>query len=193
MNNYKLYHATNMKSANNIINTNKFDVPKDIKNRELLGEGVYYYQDRQDAIEWNSRTINKRSNNLFPSYKELKDMYAIIESEVEVEDNDILDLDIRENVIKYKIAVETVKESLKYIHNYNDKNELGTIINFLYLKNKMNKKMIIKTILYKIPFGYGIRLLKRVYCIKDTKILLNYKLSTPIDWNEYNIMKQLYS
>lgn len=193
MENYKLYHATNIKSANNIINTNKFDVPKDIENRELLGEGAYYYQDRQDAIEWNSRTINKKSGKLFPSYKELKDMYAIIESEVEVENNDILDLDIRENVIKYKIAVETVKDSLKDIHNYNDRNELGTIINFLYLKNRMKKKMIVKTILYKIPSSYGIKILKRVYCIKDTKILVNYKLSTPINWNEYNIMKQLYS
>ena len=89
--------------------------------------------------------------------------------------------------------METIKDSLKDIHNYNDKNELGTIINFLYLKNKMKKKMIIKTILYKLPFSYGIKILKRVYCIKDTKILLNYKLSTPIEWNEYNIMKQLYS
>lgn len=193
MEKYKLYHATNIKNAKNIINTNKFNVPKDIENKELLGEGAYYYRDRQDAIEWNSRTINKISSKLFPSYKELKDIYAIIESEVEVENNDILDLDIRENVIKYKIAVETIKDSLKDIHNYNDKNELGTIINFLYLKNKMKKKMIIKTILYKLPFSYGIKILKRVYCIKDTKILLNYKLSTPIEWNEYNIMKQLYS
>lgn len=193
MEKYKLYHATNIKNAKNIINTNKFNVPKDIENKELLGEGAYYYRDRQDAIEWNSRTINKISSKLFPSYKELKDIYAIIESEVEVENNDILDLDIRENVIKYKIAVETIKDSLRDIHNYNDKNELGTIINFLYLKNKMKKKMIIKTILYKLPFSYGIKILKRVYCIKDTKILSNHKLSTPIEWNEYNIMKQLYS
>ena len=157
MEKYKLYHATNIKNAKNIINTNKFNVPKDIENKELLGEGAYYYWDRQDAIEWNSRTINKISSKLFPSYKELKDIYAIIESEVEVENNDILDLDIRENVIKYKIAVETIKDSLKDIHNYNDKNELGTIINFLYLKNKMKKKMIIKTILYKLPFSYGIK------------------------------------
>lgn len=193
MKNYKLYHATDIKSANNIINTNKFNVPEDTENRELLGEGAYYYQDRQDAIEWNSRTINKKNKRLFPSYKELIDMYAIIESEVQVEDNDILDLDIRENVIKYKIAVKTIKDYLKDIHNYNDKNELGTIINLLYSKNMVKKKIIIKTILYKIPSSYGIKIIKRVYCIKDTKILLNYKLSTPINWNEYNIMKQLYS
>lgn len=193
MEKYKLYHATDIKSASNIIKTNKFDILKDEYNKELLGEGAYYYEDRQDAIEWNSRTINKISNKLFPSYKELKDMYSIIESEIEVETEDILDLDIRENIIKYKIAVKTVKDFLKDIHNYNDKNRLGTIINFLYLKNKTNKKMIIRTILYKIPNDYGISIFKRVYCIKDINIILNYKLSTPMNWNEYNVMKQLYS
>ena len=46
MEKYKLYHATNIKNAKNIINTNKFNVPKDIENKELLGEGAYYYRDR---------------------------------------------------------------------------------------------------------------------------------------------------
>ena len=188
-----LYHATDAKNAGSIIRMQQFSVKKDIKNEELLGEGAYFYNCRQDAVEWNSRTINKKNKNLLPSYKEMLDRYTIIESEIEINDNEILNLDNRDDIIKYKIAVKTIKETLKDIDNYNDKNQLGTIINFLYRNKRINKKMVVKTIPYNLPNSYGIKICKKIYCVKDTKILLYFKLGAPINWNEYNEMKQLYS
>lgn len=193
MEEYDLYHATNSKDANDIIKTQKFIIPADDENKKLLGEGAYYYECKQDAIEWNSREVNKNSKNIFPSYKEIKDRYAIIKSEIQLEKSEILNLDIREHIIKFKQLVNEIKYALREIDNYNDKNELGTVINFLYKNKRVSRKMIIKTIPYKIPNCYGIKIYKKVYCIKNTEIILCYELSTPIDWNEYDKIKDLYS
>lgn len=193
MDNNTLYHATDMESGNDIVKKQCFDIKEDKYNEELLGEGAYYYNNRQDALEWNSRTIHRKNKNLFPEFKEIKDKYCVIESKINIEKEDILDLDNRDNIIKFKIAVKTIKKALRDIENYNDKNQLGTIINFLYFKGKVTKKMVIKTITYPIPEGYGIKIMKKVYCIKDKEVILDYKISSPINTSEYKRIKELYS
>lgn len=192
MDNYILYHATNIKAGNDIIEKQSFDIKEDKDNTELLGEGAYYYNNRQDALEWNSKKIYDNIK-MFPEFKEMKDAYCVIKSEIEVESKEVLNLDDRDNIIKFKTAIKTIKNALKDIDNYNDKNPLGTIINFLYLKEKMAKKMIVKTIAYPIPRSYGIKINKKVYCIKDKKIILNYEITNSINLKEYKTIKELYS
>ena len=187
-----LYHATNIKSGTDIVEKQKFDIKEDENNIERLGKGAYYYNNRQDALEWNSKRIYDNTKK-FPEFKEMKDAYCVIKSQIEVENKEILDLDDRENIIKFKSAIKIIKNALKEIENYNDKNPLGTIINFLYLRGKMTKKMIIKTITYPIPKSFGIKINKKVYCIKDKKIILNYEFTKPINIEEYKKIKELYS
>lgn len=193
MEKYKLYHATERKKALNIIKTKRFDIPKDTENKEFLGEGAYYYDSRTNAIEWNSKSVKDTCKANFPSYKDMLDKYSIITSNIQIEENEILDLDNRSDIIKYKIAVKIVKERLQDIDNYNDRNELGTIINYLYQNKKMKRKMIVKTIMYPIPNSYGVKLNKRVYCIKDKSIILDFSMDKNIDWEEYRELEKLYS
>ena len=59
MDNYILYHATNIKAGNDIIEKQSFDIKEDKDNTELLGEGAYYYNNRQY-----NRYYNKNSNQI---------------------------------------------------------------------------------------------------------------------------------
>lgn len=35
--------------------------------------------------------------------------------------------------------------------------------------------------------------MKKVYCIKDKEVILDYKISSPINTSEYKKIKELYS
>lgn len=188
------YHGTSASSAQNIIKTQIFEYNPDDNNKLFLGAGVYFYYDRLDAIEWNIKDYRDNNNYNFPTYKDLLDCYAVIEANLSIEECNILNLDDREGLMKYKEIVRSIKDFLKPIEDYKDKNELATIINYLYkLKIVDDIYAIKKTFPFPIPNSYGARgIQKLMICIKKLDVLNNFILSEKIKLNEYKKLKILY-
>lgn len=192
--NKKGYHGTKLENALNIVKNQTFIFNPDDNNELFLGAGVYFYYDRLDAIEWNIKDYRDKNNYNFPEYKDLLDCYSIVETDLAINKGNILDLDDREGFIKYKEIVKNIKDFLKTIEDYKDKNELATIINYLYKLGVMdNIYAIKKTFPFSIHNNYGARgIQKLMICIKKIDILSNFILSEKIKMDEYKMLKVLY-
>ena len=190
-----LYHGTERKKALNIIKTQTFQVIEDADNQRLLGTGAYFYFEKLDAYEWNVKEYRENNNKRFPEYKDMNDMYAIIETSILINNRNILDLDERNGIIKYKVIVKNIKQFLLGKEDYRDKNELSTIINLLYEKKMMNDTYAIeKTFPFPIPKSFGAKnIMKRMICIKKVDILKEFRMSQNINIEEYEKVKILYT
>lgn len=188
------YHGTKIENALNIVKSQIFEFNPDDNNELLLGAGVYFYYNRLDAIEWNIKNYRDKNNYNFPTYKDLLDCYAIVETNLEINESNILNLDDREGLIKYKEIVRNIKDFIEPIEDYKDRNELATIINYLYKLGLMDDIYAIKkTFSFPIPNNYGARgIQKLMICIKKIDILSNFILSKKIDMEEYKKLKILY-
>lgn len=189
------YHGTNRKDALNIVKTQTFNIKSDEDNERFLGEGAYFYFTEIDAFEWNIKKYRENNNKyIFPTYKDLNDSYAIIKTNLKTDESNILDLDKREDIIKYKIIVKNIKNFLEEIENYNDKNELGTIINYLYKIKEIDEvDAIQKTFPFSIPNSLGIRYIQKLMiCIKNLKMLSEFYMCEKIKTEEYNEAKKLF-
>lgn len=188
------YHGTKIENALNIVKSQIFEFNPDDNNKLLLGAGVYFYYNRLDAIEWNIKDYRDKNNYNFPTYKDLLDCYAIVETNLAINESNILNLDDREGLIKYKEIVRNIKDFIEPIEDYKDRNELATIINYLYKLGLMdNIYAIKKTFSFPIPNNYGARgIQKLMICIKEIDILSNFILSKKIDMEEYKKLKILY-
>lgn len=187
----ELYHGTLRENAVQIIKKQYFLVKEDFNNELFLGTGAYFYFDKINAIEWNSRNISKHNKTkLLPSFIELKNKYSIIKAICNVKAENILDLDNRDDILKYKLIVNKIK---KYINiDLNCKNQLSIIINYLYKENLLNSiYIILKTFLFPINRRYGITLNKRMACVKNIDIIKKYE-ETEITLDEYNKLKILF-
>lgn len=189
-----LYHGTSMENALNIVKTQYFEITSDNENKKYLGTGAYFYFNFLDAIEWNNK-VYWDNYHAFPSYNKLVNDFAIIETKLDLEKINVLNLDNREDIIKYKIIVKNIKEELRTIEDYNDSHELATIINYLYKKNLIDDiDAIQKTFPFPIPKSFGARnIQKTMICIKKIEILSKFYLSTKINIETYNKIKILFT
>lgn len=119
-------------------------------------------------------------------------MYSIVYAECDVDVNNILDLDTREAIIKYKRIVNKIRKYLESIENYRDKNETATILNLLSKKGLLDGiYVVVRTFTYPVDKKLGITIPKKVVCVKNTEILKNYK-KIEMTKEEYNKMKLMY-
>lgn len=191
--NLVLYHGTLRANALQIIKEQNFIIKDDIENKLFLGTGAYFYLNKEDALEWNNRTIIKQSKRkIFPSFIELKNKYSIVCAICNVNEENLLDLDNRNDVLKYKLILEKIKKVVGQYIDLNCKNQLSIIINYLYKQGLIRDVFIIlKTFLYPINKIYGISIPKKIVCVKNTKVLKNYT-EVVITKNEYENIKLLY-
>ena len=193
-NQFDLYHATERKKVLEIIQKQNFIVKEDVENKLFLGTGAYFYFNKMDAVDWNSRSIKKKNekSKLFPSLIELTNQYSIVCATCKVEDDHILDLDTRSAMIKYKAIVTKIQKFIEPYTPYKDKNEMSTIINYLYKNHLLeNVYLIIKTFNYSINKNFGMTLPKRIICVKKVDILSNYR-ETKMTRDEYKELKLLF-
>lgn len=191
--NLVLYHGTLRANALQIIKEQNFIIKDDIENKLFLGTGAYFYLNKEDALEWNNRTIIKQGKRkIFPSFIELKNKYSIVCAICNVNEENLLDLDNRNDVLKYKLILEKIKKVVGPYIDLNCKNQLSIIINYLYKQGLISDVFVIlKTFLYPINKIYGISIPKKIVCIKNTKVLKNYT-EVFITKNEYENIKLLY-
>lgn len=191
--NLVLYHGTLRANALQIIKEQNFIIKDDIENKLFLGTGAYFYLNKEDALEWNNRTIIKQSKRkIFPSFIELKNKYSIVCAICNVNEENLLDLDNRNDVLKYKLILEKIKKVVGQYIDLNCKNQLSIIINYLYKQGLIRDVFVIlKTFLYPINKIYGISIPKKIVCVKNTKVLKNYT-EVFITKNEYENIKLLY-
>ena len=110
------YHGTNKKNVSSICSKN-FRINKDKRNKLYLGAGVYFFFKLDDALDWNVKSF-KKEYECNPEWNAFMNNYSIIESLIDVEEKDILDLDKKENLYKLEILIrkwQQIKHQLSSI------------------------------------------------------------------------------
>jgi len=178
------YHGTKKKLAKSICQNN-FVINKDLDNKLYLGAGIYFFHICEDAIDWNIKNFKSVLNRL-PNFKELIKKYTVIESRIQVNENEILDLDERENLYKLEKLVELFEKQLENNLEYKTaKYKTTAIINLLYKNGYMNSKVLSKTFIGKFSPVYLEKFdsyPRKMFCVKDESIIVSNK--EKLDINE---------
>lgn len=182
------YHGTKKELVESIC-TNNFFINEDENNKLFLGAGVYFFFLCDDAIDWNIKTFRKEFSFL-PEWEDILKKYSVIESKIKVKKEDILDLDEKENLYKLEILAEKIKSKLITKEEYvRAKNKTTAIINMMYKRNMIKKKIILKTFVEKIntaTFDSLKNYPRKMFCVKDKSIILENKEKIDIDKRIYD-------
>ena len=138
------YHATSVKNANSILNS---EFHKSISTKEKmhwLGDGVYFFTDIAWATQWNINELKKKKNKS----KNINE-FTIIESLIEANKDYVFDLSsvigkvtlsiLKEELIK-KLQAEKKEDLLQQINN----RSLKFFMNILDDYGFLNKYYIVK-------------------------------------------------
>lgn len=189
------YHGTKKSNVASICSKN-FRINRDKYNKLYLGAGVYFFFYLDDALDWNVKSF-KREYRCYPEWNKLINTYSIIESLIEVDEKDILDLDKKENLFKLEILKKKIDEKLKDAQNYqNASNKTSAIINFLYEIKEIRKKVLIKTFFEKIGTKNFDELKlypRKMLCVKDVSIISKNKEKINIEESLFNSIMYFYS
>lgn len=181
------YHGTKRENVENIC-TNNFNINEDKNNKLFLGYGIYFFDKYDDAVDWNIKAFIKELSYC-PKYKILQEKYSIIESEIEVESDEILDLDEKENLFKLEMLVDKIKGKLITKPEYQRaRNKTSAIINMLYKRGKLKKKVIVKTFIETIDMknlssfkNYA----RKMFCVKDVNVIVRNKENTELKEEDF--------
>lgn len=167
------YHGTDIKNAESICKKN-FRINKDKYNKLYLGAGIYFFDNIDNALDWNIKKF-KKDFRYKPEWKELIKSYTIIKGIISVKEKDILDLDKKENLYKLELLVTKINKKLESSPEYcRAQNKTAAIINTLYEIKEINKKLIVKTFFEKIEtkkFNELKNYPRRMFCVKDVSII----------------------
>lgn len=138
------YHATSVKNANSILNS---EFHKSISTKEKmhwLGDGVYFFTDIAWAIQWNINELKKKKNK----GKNINE-FTIIESLIEANKDYVFDLSsvigkvtlsiLKEELIR-KLQAEKREDLLRQINNRSLKFFMNILDDYRFL----NKYYIVK-------------------------------------------------
>ncbi len=171
------YHGTKKELVKSICENN-FIVNEDKDNNLFLGSGIYFFYLCDDAIDWNIKKFIKIFSYL-PKWELLISKYTIIQSTIKVKQEDILDLDEKDKLYKFELLVEKIKGKLITKPEYiRAKNKTAAIINMMYKRNLITKKMIAKTFIEQIntkTFDAFKNYPRKMFCVKDKSIILENK------------------
>ena len=189
------YHGTNKNNVASIC-TKNFRINRDEYNRLYLGAGIYFFFNLDDALDWNIKLF-KRKFGYYPELDKLTDKYSIIEAQIKADENDILDLDKKENLFKLELLIKKIDEKLKDSYNYKSaSNKTSAIINFLYEIGEIKRKIIIRTFFEKIGtknFNELKLYLRKMLCVKDISIISENKEIIDIKENLFKSIIYFYS
>lgn len=170
-----LYHGTDNKAADKILETKTFNKSKG--DNHWLGDGVYFYKEKRYAFRWIYIAYSKYSGHK-PTLNGIKKYYTILKAEIDVKEDRIFDL--VENSKHKSIFDETLNKCLerKISTKYNIVD--GMVLNILFYKFNYKEKFdLIKAIfphedndipLNKTRLGYYPEV---QYCVINTDIIGN--------------------
>lgn len=167
------YHGTKRENIDSICKNN-FSISLDKENKLFLGYGVYFFYLCEDALDWNIKKFIEEFKYL-PEYKIVVNKYGIIESNIYVKEDDILDLDNKEKLYRLEILIKKFEGKFVTKPEYiRAKNKTSAIINILYNRKLMNKKILSKTFFEQIKtkeLNSFKNYPRKMFCIKDTSII----------------------
>lgn len=188
------YHGTKKELVESIC-TNNFNINLDSNNELFLGFGIYFFYFCDDAIDWNIKRFMKEFSYL-PQWNILLDKFSVIESTIEVSNDDILDLDEKDKLYKFELLIEKIKGKLSTKPDFiRAKNKTAAIINMMYKRNMINKKVISKTFIEQINTKYlnGLKNYPRkMFCVKDRSIILENKEKIDLSQNSFESIIYFY-
>jgi len=188
------YHGTKKDNVESIL-INNFKINEDKYNKLFLGAGIYFFNICGDAVDWNIKSFIKEFSYL-PEWNIYINKYSVIKSKINVNKEDILDLDEKENLYKFEMLVEKIKGKLEKKSEFlRAKNKTSAIINMMYCRNLINKKVIIKTFVEQINVknlnsfkNYS----RKMFCVKDEGIIKENKEKIDIDEEMFNSIVYFY-
>lgn len=188
------YHGTKKESVESIC-TNNFVINEDVNNKLFLGFGIYFFYISDDALDWNIKSFIKEFS-ILPQCDMLLSKFSIIESNIELPQEDILDLDEKENLYKFEMLADKIKVKLAMSQEYaRAPNKTAAILNMLYKKKLTTKKVISKTFFEEINTknlhsfkNYP----RKMFCVKDKSIIFENKEKLDIDENSFESIIYFY-
>ncbi len=177
------YHGTKRENIDLICKDN-FSMSLDKENKLFLGYGVYFFYLCDDALDWNIKRFIEDFKYL-PGYEIILNKYGIIKSNIKLKENDILDLDNKDKLYKLEILIKKFEGKFVTKPEYlRAKNKTSAIINILYNRKLLNKKILSKTFFEQIKTK-ELNSLKnyprKMFCVKDTSIIKENREETNID------------
>lgn len=188
------YHGTKKENINSICKNN-FSMNLDKENNLFLGYGVYFFYLCDDALDWNIKKFIEEFKYL-PGYEIALSKYGIIKSNIRLKEEDILDLDSKEKLYKLEILIKKFKGKFMAKSEYiRSKNKTAAIINMLYNRKLINKKILSKTFFEQIKIkelnsfkNYP----RKMFCVKDISIIIKSEEQTNINKNLFDSIIYFY-
>lgn len=170
-----VFHGTTFESALKILKENHFN--KSCNEDDWLGNGIYFYDNLNNAILYNIRKYINH-NALYPTYDKLSKERVILVANIEYSDNEIVDFNEIENLQKllglWKLFYDKIKNNETYKKlKYKD----GFMINWLLKKTDFFSGCKI----LKNTFNLDLRFKRKISKIFDKKTKIGYNL-TQIFW-----------
>jgi len=189
------YHGTERKNIE-LICANNFIVNQDLNNKLYLGSGVYFFIELSDALDWNIKEYKKRYNCI-PIYEKMVEQYGIIKSIIIVREDEILDLDKKDALRKFELLISKCSGKLFSKEQYkNAKNKTAAIINMMYSRGEIKRKVIIKTFFEEIGAKYLYSFKKyprRMLCVKNNDVIKENTSINETSKEEYDSIIYFYS
>lgn len=152
------YHGTSKESADGIIKDGGFLISKGDK--QWLGDGVYFYPDFNDAINWKYNVDDS-------------DVEAVLHAIVEVEDDEFLDLDETEGQAIFDAVHDELAESAGVESKGLQENQ-NVVCKEIWKKTSQLRLMAgsFPTKSRVLPTLTDTRKLRREFCIRDNSCIV---------------------
>ena len=189
------YHGTLKENLESICIDN-FNINPDTNNKLYLGYGIYFFVELNDALDWNIKQY-KDQHNCNPRYEKIIEDYGIIKSIIVVNKNEILDLDNKDILRKFELLISKCIGKLVTKEQYiKAPNKTAAILNMMYHRGEIKRKVIIKTFFEPIGTKY-LNTLKnyprKMICIKTNDIIKQNAIVDDISKEEYDSIMYFYS
>lgn len=187
----ELYHATLKEKAISMTNSQKFICNEKKADNEFLGRGAYFYNVRQNAVDWTIRMYkNKHKGKLPQNATAIINKYRIVNADVEVKNNKILDLDDRVNLKRINDFANLISGKIGINIASDEYKPLAVLLNYMERENFLEGVDIIQK-----DFGFPINLNKnldklkfinkKVICVKNNNIIKKMKIAKKISEKEF--------
>jgi hypothetical protein len=143
-----LYHGNTESAVDEIVRANKLlDKYKSIGDKHYLGDGFYFYEDVVQASVWAKMKVKRK-------YKGTR--WAILECKIEVEEDEFLDLDKRDEqdffFLEMKRANERVNNGSISSKDKSEIMEYSDAYLCNYIADMLQLSLLSKTFVYKDMF-----------------------------------------
>ncbi len=190
------YHGTTKENAKIIIESNKF--LKSNSEEDWLGPGIYFYNNIENAYEYNMRNYN------YPNidYDKFINETSILKVDIHCDEKNILNLNNFEDKFRFILFYELIKDYIKNNERYKESNfQDGIILKYLLEKTDLMSGCQIITNVFsrsfkkadkkiKSRFAYEI---KQLYInVIDEKCIYNIEKVNTSNNRLFNMINEIY-